>query len=109
MPVEEDKSFSSDSKSFISIRSPEYGAKYRPGEAINIKWESTTSVERVNIEIFKKDQSRGTIAYQISNEGQYNWYIPIDFLLSVHYKIKITSSRNPEVFSYSGVFSIGLQ
>ena len=109
IPVENEIPETTSSKPFISISFPEYGDKYLPGEIINITWESTKSINSVTIELIKQDQSQGIIASRISNNGYYLWKIPNNIIQSGNYKIKISSSTNPGVFNYSGIFSISLQ
>ncbi|MCX6149507.1 MAG: hypothetical protein NTX22_03165 [Ignavibacteriales bacterium] len=105
-PVDVDNLVTDNSNEFITLSSPQFGQKYSPGNKLAIRWETTPEVKKVNIDLYKKNELRGAIAHQISNQGSLDWDIPIDLTQSVHYKIKISSSSNSDVFIFSGVFSI---
>jgi hypothetical protein len=108
-PTEDNSSTSDDTEQVIYVTSPLIGAIYNPGDTLNIIWESSLNIKSVNITIFKKEELRGIIADQISNEQYYEWVIPLNLLPSTQYKIKIESGNNPDVYNFSGVFSILLQ
>ncbi len=105
-PTEDELSNIDDSDAMISINTPRYGETYEPGSVLSIKWDSTPSVSRVNIEIYRKTELTQVLASKIPNSGTFDWKIPSTFTQSHHYKIKVVYTYNSQIFSLSGVFNI---
>jgi len=106
---EDNNSAADNSEQVIYVTSPLLGSVYNPGDTLKIVWGSSLNIKTVSIKLFKKEELRDIIANQISNEQQYEWIIPSNFLPSTQYKIKVESVNNPDVYNFSGVFSILLQ
>lgn len=105
-PVEGDSITENDSDALIVINTPRYGETYEPGNVMQIQWESTPSVKRVNIELYRKTELIEVLTTKLQNNGSYKWKIPFLISQSHHYKVKVINTYNAEVYSLSGVFSI---
>lgn len=94
------------SSGHISIISPQLGETWKPGTINSIRWASSASITKVNIELYRKTELREALATSIPNNGSLIWTISPDILKSVHYSIKISNADNQEQFSFSNTFSI---
>lgn len=94
------------SSGHISIIAPQLGETWKPGTINSIRWSSSASIAKVNIELYKKTELRETLAVSIPNNGSLIWTISPDILKSVHYSIKISNAENHEQFTFSNTFSI---
>ena len=90
----------------ISINSPQQYAIWKAGNTYTIKWKTSSSISRINIELYKKSYFRRLIANNILNEEYFEWKIPSDIPRSHHYKLKIENSNNSDDYSISDVFYI---
>jgi hypothetical protein len=91
----------------IIVTSPARGDFYAPGDTLEIKWlTSFSSVNKINIFLYRKSNLQRTIIENTQNAGSYLWRIPGAIDNSVHYIIKVVNSNNPEVFNFSGQFGI---
>lgn len=90
----------------ILISEPKGNELFRPGETINIKWLSLSTIAKADIFLYRKSQSQFAIVLNKSNTGSYLWHIPQNIRPSLHYSIKVVNSSNIEEFDFSGSFSI---
>jgi hypothetical protein len=91
----------------IIVTSPARGDFYAPGDTLEIKWLTPfSSVNKINIFLYRKSNLQRTIIENTQNAGSYLWRIPGAIDNSVHYIIKVINSSNPEVFNFSGQFGI---
>jgi hypothetical protein len=89
----------------IVVTSPIYGSIWKPGDTLYIKWISS-SVKRVNIELYRKSSYQLSIENNIESSGLCEWIIPANINLSNHYLIRVINCDNPDVFEFSGRFGI---
>ena len=81
------------------------------GQQIVIKWDSNKSVnDGVKIDLYKGTTLLTTITNNTSNDGEYEWIVPLDLPDSNDYSILITwlTTRTtlPENQATSGIFSV---
>lgn len=87
----------------ITLVSPNGGEIWKRGSVRNITWTSNKVQGNVNILIsFNGGLSFvDTIASDVTNNGLYEWYIPLHYPLSSTVKIKIESINNTNIFDIS--------
>ncbi len=90
----------------IVIIAPSLGEVWKPGTENSIRWTSTGGITKINIELFRKTEMRGTLAASIPNNGLLLWTIAPDILKSVHYSVKISNAENAAQFTFSNTFAI---
>ncbi|NNG27147.1 MAG: hypothetical protein HKM87_06445 [Ignavibacteriaceae bacterium] len=88
------------------ITSPERASFWRPGESLEIKWITSGSVEKVDIQLYRKTILIMDVKDKLSNSGSFTWEIPNDINHSLHYHIKILNHNNPEEYELSDRFAI---
>ena len=90
----------------LLITSPKFGDVYMPGETIEIKWISSSSVEKVDIMLFRKYELKKLLAQQLINNNKFRWKIPLSINHSLHYIIKIRAYPDTSITDKSGQFGI---
>ncbi len=90
----------------IEVTSPTTDDIWHPDSTYIIKWNTLIEIEKVDIELYKKDEFRMTIISNLNNEKAYSWTIPADITLSNHYKVKLINSNKPTEYGFSNVFFI---
>lgn len=88
------------------ITSPQRASFWKPGAVIEIKWITVGSVERVDIQLYRKTSLQRTLINNLDNSGTFNWRIPNEINHSLHYKIKISNHNNPDEHELSERFAI---
>jgi hypothetical protein len=97
-----DNSFSITGLSNITVTSPNGGEIWQRGTSHNITWDSVGDVgSDVRIELHKSGSLNLKIIGSTSNNGSYNWTIPLDQTIDSDYVVKITSTSNPAFFDES--------
>ena len=91
--------------STILVTSPLFASIWKPGESLKIRW-IATSIRKIDIQLFRKNNYQFTIIENIENTGSFDWLIPTDINISNHYKVKIINHSNPEVYKLSDRFGI---
>jgi len=89
----------------IVVTEPAYGTIFNPGDTIVIRWVAPT-IESINLQLFRKSNYKITLVENIQNEGFFIWRIPTNFTFSHHYRIKIISNRNINIYEFSEQFGI---
>jgi hypothetical protein len=89
----------------IEVTDPLYGTIFNPGDTIVIRWIAPT-IESINLQLFRKSNYKITMAENIQNEGYFIWRIPSNFTFSHHYRIKVISNRNSDIYEFSEQFGI---
>jgi len=84
----------------INVTSPDGGESWLPGSTHNITWTDNIPVN-VKIELFKNDSFNSTIASSTPSDGSFSWTIPGSQTFGDDYKVKITSTSNSYLYSYS--------
>ncbi len=80
---------------------PKFGTLLNPGNKLNIIWVAQT-IERINIQLYWKNEYKFTIAENITNIGNFSWEIPLNIPFSNQYIIKIISHKNENIYKFSG-------
>jgi len=90
----------------FTITSPKYSSFWKPGNTMEIKWITSGSVEKVDIQLYNKSDFRKNLGDNLNNNGSFKWYIPKDIRHSLHYHIKIINHNNPDENELSDRFAI---
>jgi len=90
----------------FTITSPAYSSFWKPGALLKIKWITTGSVEKVDIQLYRKTTLLRDLIINLMNNGIFIWNIPGDIDHSVHYHIKIINHNNPDEYELSDRFAI---
>ena len=88
------------------ITSPKRASFWKPGDRLEIKWITSGSVEKVNIQLYRKTTLIKDLKDNLNNDGSFIWYIPNDINHSLHYHIKIINHNNPDEYELSDRFAI---
>ena len=88
------------------ITSPEKSSFWKPGKVMEIKWITSGSVEKVDIQLYRKTTLLRNLKINLMNNGIFIWNIPGDIDHSVHYHIKIINHNNPDEYELSDRFAI---
>jgi 2-keto-4-pentenoate hydratase len=89
----------------IVVTDPLYGTIFSPGDTIVIRWIAPT-IESIDLQLFRKSNYKITLAENIQNEGYFIWRIPSNFTFSHHYRIKVISNRNSDIYEFTEQFGI---
>lgn len=90
----------------INITSPAFADEWKQLSEVVIKWNSSGTINQVDVELFKKDNRIFTIKKQTGNSGELKWIIPKDIPNSVQYNIRISNSYNQNEYGESERFAI---
>ena len=86
----------------ITISSISSFESWTIGESHYINWDSKDVVgEYVKIELLNENEEYFTIAENTNNDGSFLWEIPDSIKPGISYKIKISSSLNPDLYAIS--------
>ena len=88
------------------ITSPEKSSFWKPGDMMKIKWITSGSIDKVDIQLYRKSTFIRDLKYNLMNNGSFKWYIPNEIDCSLHYHIKIINHNNPDEFELSDRFAI---
>jgi hypothetical protein len=91
---------------FITVLAPLSLSQWPAGSQQMIRWNTTGSIPKVKIFLYKNNSLSSTITSSANNTGAYTWNIPANTSPASDYKIIITDTSNPAVFGESGAFSI---
>lgn len=89
----------------ITIYQPYSSTTIDVGEVLTIDWNSINAGSSVKIELFKADSLVTTITSSTSNDGYYQWSIPLNTIIGTDYRVKI-SSLSTSAYEYSDYFEI---
>ena len=89
----------------ITIYKPYSSTSIDIGEVLTIDWNSINAGGSVKIELFKADSLVTTITSSTSNDGYYQWLIPLNTTIGTDYSVKI-SSLSSSAYEYSDYFKI---
>lgn len=92
----------------LTIYTPKTGDAFLTGVNLEVRWTATASIMRVNLTLYRKEDYMAEIASGTLNDGSYSWKIPNSLPASVHYRVKLSNSANPDEFVFSDSFSISL-
>ena len=73
---------------------------------MEIKWITSGSVEKVDIQLYRKSEIKKSLKNNFKNDDSFIWYLPNDINHSLHYHIKITNHNNPDEHELSDRFAI---
>jgi hypothetical protein len=88
------------------ITSPEKSSFWKPGNKMEIKWITSGSVDKVDLQLYRKTALKKDLKYNLNNSGSFIWDIPVNIDHSVHYHIKIINHSNPDEYELSDRFAI---
>jgi hypothetical protein len=88
------------------VLSPPHRAVWYKGKTYEIKWEVSSHINFVRIELDRKEYEKYFIATNIQNNGSYNWLIPQEIPSSHHFKIRIISSVDSLSYTLGDEFEI---
>ena len=88
------------------ITSPEKSSFWKPGDMMEIKWITSGSIDKVDIQLYRKSTFIRDLKYNLMNNGSFKWYIPNEIDYSLHYHIKIINHNNPDEYELSDRFAI---
>lgn len=91
--------------SAISISEPVYGTILSPGDTVVIKWIAPT-IQKIDLQLFRKSEYKFSLAEEIENDGIFIWKIPFEIQLSHHYRIKVMSHGQSNIYKFSDQFGI---
>jgi hypothetical protein len=97
---------STDTNIKFTILSPAKYSFWKPSEIMEIRWTVSGSVEKVDIQLFRKSAFQISLINNLENIGSYKWHIPNNIDQSLHYHIKIINHFNPEEYKLSDSFAI---
>lgn len=89
----------------IHIYEPYSSTTIDIGELLTIDWNSINAGGSVKIELFKADSLVTTITSSTSNDGYYQWSIPLNTTAGTDYRVKI-SSLSTSAYDISDYFEI---
>jgi hypothetical protein len=89
----------------ITISEPRKGAVLEKGKSYTIAWQ-TTKADAVRLDLFRADKQVSIISVSEPNNGIFNWKVPHNILPDSTFRIRITSTSNTGVSSFSHFFSI---
>ncbi len=73
---------------------------------LEIKWITSGSVEKVDIQLYRKTTLIKDLKNNLNNDGSFIWYIPNDINHSLHYHIKLINHNNADEHELSDRFAI---
>ncbi|MEE9449128.1 MAG: Ser-Thr-rich GPI-anchored membrane family protein [Ignavibacteriaceae bacterium] len=88
------------------ITSPEKSSFWKPGDMMEIKWITSGSIDKVDIQLYRKSAFKKELENNLKNNGSFIWNIPNDIDHSLHYHIKIINHYNPDEYELSNGFAI---
>jgi hypothetical protein len=88
------------------VNRPAAGEVWNAGSTQTIAW-SGFSDPYVKIELFKGSSLSATINSSAANSGAYTWTVPAGQAAGTDYRIKISSTANSALNSFSNYFTIG--
>ncbi len=84
----------------ITITSPNGGETYTTEDRMQITWRRAFHDDGFQISLYHRGYETVIITKQTSG-GTFEWFIPIDIIEGVDYKIKITSLSDHRIFDFS--------
>jgi hypothetical protein len=90
----------------ITVTNPDSTSSWQTETTQSITWTSTGTISDVKIELYKGGVFEMEIVATTTNDGTYNWAIPIDLEDGIDYKIKISDVSNLATYGESSNFVI---
>lgn len=88
------------------ITAPKYSSFWKPGDMMEIKWITSGSIDKVDIQLYRKSTFKKNLENNLKNNGSFIWNIPNEIDHSLHYHIKIINHNNPVENELSDRFAI---
>lgn len=89
-----------------NITVPAQRVIWTPGKSYLIKWDITSNIDKVRIDLVKKFVKVLTITESTENNGYFIWHIPYDLPQSHHYRIKLMPIYTTSISAISVEFEI---
>lgn len=100
-----DYGFTSDAS--LKIITPASGENLKPGTTYTITFDIPPQISQVTVALYRKDVFQFNIVQNAYNIGWVKWTVPDSIFNSVHYRIKVSDIRFPDLYySYSNYFYI---
>jgi hypothetical protein len=90
---------------FIRLLRPRGGESFDKGTETPIVYESNIG-ERVRIELLRGDRLIDVVRERAESTGSFNWFVPLTLRAGTDYRLRITSTRNANLFALSNTFTI---
>jgi len=90
----------------FTITSPKNSSFWKPGDMMEIKWITSGSIDKVDIQLYRKSTFIKDLKNNLKNNGSFRWNIPYEIDHSLHYHIKIINHNNPDEYELSDRFAI---
>jgi hypothetical protein len=90
----------------LIIEAPTFGEVLKPGSTYQIKWSFPSTIKKIQIRLYRKEELKSIIAIAYENNGAFNWTIPNNIINSVHYRIKIFNVDSPGFEAMSDYFYV---
>ena len=87
-------------KLYLLVTSPLGGEQWHAGDTKEIRWLKNFSGD-VSISLYRGTELVSEIVSGTSNPGSFNWNIPSSLITADNYKIKISSSALPALYTFS--------
>ncbi len=94
---------------YIQITSPRSDTDWYIGEIYSITWTSQNAGNLVNIVLYQNSVQKTILAENVTNNGLYNWSIPLSMTAADTSQLKIQSSTLPSVYGISESFSVSVK
>ena len=88
----------------ISVTSPNGGENFKRGSSYTIRWTSSDVSESVKIELWYNGALKSNISNSAPNKGGFVWNVPLDLPLDDHYKIRVASTDEYDVYGESHTY-----
>jgi hypothetical protein len=92
----------------IGVTAPSFTSNWTKGGSYTILWNDNVE-ENVKIELFNNSTFISTITSSTTSDGSYDWTVPTTLAAGTSYRIKITSTTNSSISSFSDLFTISDQ
>lgn len=94
----------------IGVTAPSAGVSWKAGSTQSLTWTSSSNVPGTTIAISLYDDSSTQVAVIAANVnragGSYAWTVPATLPGNVSYRIKISSTIDPAVYTFSAKFTV---
>jgi hypothetical protein len=90
----------------LSVNTPDSLDSWHTATSHDIEWATTGNVSNVKIELYRGGVFELEITANITNDGDFNWPIPLSLIDSTQYQIKVIDVANPLTYGLSQYFEI---
>jgi len=92
----------------ITVTRPSDGEVLPDSTLQTIQWDYSGDAYATDIELYAAGLYVGTVAWSVTNDGQYEWYVSSEYAGTTdRLQFKVSDWTTPDCFGWSGEFSIG--